>query len=178
MCIRDRYNSVINKGMVKYHKDLDSIGISAVHRIYSFDNRTALEALANVRYYMIRKEFTQNLPYGFSKYKEYSTKAHKYTIYKNDYCLLYTSYKIEKAEQKIKTSTKAKTYKSSTIKKKGKTFNLKTKAISKKVTYKVTGKKSAKKYIKVSKNCLLYTSRFAVFQRIEFYGSRLHITFL
>ena len=62
------------------------------------------------------------------------------------------TYKIEKAEQKIKTSTKAKTYKSSTIKKKGKTFNLKTKAISKKVTYKVTGKKSAKKYIKVSKN--------------------------
>ena len=57
------------------------------------------------------------------------------------------TYKIKKAEQKIKTSAKAKTYKASTIK----TFNLKTKAISKKVTYKVTGKKSAKKYIKVSK---------------------------
>ena len=55
------------------------------------------------------------------------------------------TYKIKKAEQKIKT------YKASTIKKKGKKFNLKTKAISKKVTYKVTGKKSAKKYIKVSK---------------------------
>lgn len=81
------YNSVINKGMVKYHKDLDSIGISAVHRIYSFDNRTALEALANVRYYMIRKESTQNLPYGFSKYKDYSTKTNEYTIYKNDYPL-------------------------------------------------------------------------------------------
>ena len=61
------------------------------------------------------------------------------------------TYKIKKAEQKIKTSAKAKTYKASTIKKKGKKFNLKTKAISKKVTYKVTGKKSAKKYIKVSK---------------------------
>ena len=60
------------------------------------------------------------------------------------------TYKIQKAEQ-IKTSAKAKTYKASTIKKKGKKFNLKTKAISKKVTYKVTGKKSAKKYIKVSK---------------------------
>ena len=56
------------------------------------------------------------------------------------------TYKIKKAEQKIKTSAKAKTYKASTIKKKGKKFNLKTKA-----TYKVTGKKSAKKYIKVSK---------------------------
>ena len=62
------------------------------------------------------------------------------------------TYKIKKAEQKIKTSAKAKTYKASAIKKKGKKFNLKTKAISKKVTYKVTGKKSAKKYIKVSKN--------------------------
>ena len=61
------------------------------------------------------------------------------------------TYKIKKAKQKIKTSTKAKTYKASAIKKKGKKFNLKTKAISKKVTYKVTGKKSAKKYIKVSK---------------------------
>lgn len=81
------YNSVINKGLIKYHKDLDSIGISAVHRIYSFDNRTALEALANVRYYMIRKDYPQNLPYGFSKYKDYSTKAHEYSIYKNDYPL-------------------------------------------------------------------------------------------
>lgn len=81
------YNSVINKGMVKFHKDLDSIGISAVHRIYSFDNRTALEALANVRYYMIRKDYPQNLPYGFSKYKDYSTKAHEYSIYKNDHPL-------------------------------------------------------------------------------------------
>lgn len=61
------------------------------------------------------------------------------------------TYKIKKAKQKIKTSTKAKTYKASTIKKKGKKFNLKTKAIRKKVTYKVRGKKSAKKYIKVSK---------------------------
>lgn len=81
------YNSVINKGLIKYHKDLDSIGISAVHRIYSFDNRTALEALANVRYYMIRKDYPQNLPYGFSRYKDYSTKAHEYSIYKNDYPL-------------------------------------------------------------------------------------------
>lgn len=69
----------------------------------------------------------------------------------NYYGTTTVTYKIKKAEQKIKTSAKAKTYKASTIKKKGKKFNLKTKAISKKVTYKVTGKKSAKKYIKVSK---------------------------
>ena len=69
----------------------------------------------------------------------------------NYYGTTTVTYKIKKAEQKIKTSAKAKTYKASTIKKKGKKFNLKTKAIRKKVTYKVRGKKSAKKYIKVSK---------------------------
>lgn len=69
----------------------------------------------------------------------------------NYYGTTTVTYKIKKAKQKIKTSTKAKTYKASTIKKKGKKFNLKTKAIRKKVTYKVRGKKSAKKYIKVSK---------------------------
>lgn len=69
----------------------------------------------------------------------------------NYYGTTTVNYKIKKAKQKIKTSTKAKTYKASTIKKKGKKFNLKTKAIRKKVTYKVRGKKSAKKYIKVSK---------------------------
>lgn len=57
----------------------------------------------------------------------------------NYYGTTTVTYKIKKAKQKIKTSTKAKTYKASTIKKKGKKFNLKTKAISKKVTYKVTG---------------------------------------
>ena len=69
----------------------------------------------------------------------------------NYYGTTTVTYKIKKAKQKIKTSTKVKTYKASTIKKKGKKFNLKTKAIRKKVTYKVRGKKSAKKYIKVSK---------------------------
>ena len=69
----------------------------------------------------------------------------------NYYGTTTVTYKIKKAKQKIKTSTKAKTYKASTIKKKGKKFNLKTKAIRKKVTYKVRGKKSAKKYINVSK---------------------------
>ena len=73
----------------------------------------------------------------------------------NYYGTTTVTYKIKKAKQKIKTSTKAKTYKASTIKKKGKKFNLKTKylceRIRKKVTYKVRGKKSAKKYIKVSK---------------------------
>lgn len=62
---------------------------------------------------------------------------------------------IKKAKQKIKTAVEQKTYKASSLKKKGSKFNLKTKAISSKVTYTVStikGTKNAKKYIKVSKS--------------------------
>ena len=58
---------------------------------------------------------------------------------------------IKKANQKIKTSVEQKSYKASTLKKKGKSFNLKTKAVAKTITYTVSGAKNAKKYVKVSK---------------------------
>ena len=61
---------------------------------------------------------------------------------------------IKKAKQKIKVSAEQKAYKTSKLKKKGTFFNLKTKAISSKITYTVStikGTKNAKKYIKVSK---------------------------
>lgn len=59
---------------------------------------------------------------------------------------------IKKAQQNIKTTTEQKAYKASKLKKKDKSFNLKTKAVSKSVTYTVKGSKNANKYIKVSKN--------------------------
>lgn len=59
---------------------------------------------------------------------------------------------IKKAKQTIKTSTDQKSYKASALKKKDKSFKLKTKAVSKSITYTVKGSKNAKKYIKVSKN--------------------------
>lgn len=62
---------------------------------------------------------------------------------------------IKKAKQVIKTSTEQKTYKAAQLKKKGARFNLKTKAVAKTITYKVStikGTKNAKKYIKVSKS--------------------------
>lgn len=64
---------------------------------------------------------------------------------------------IKKAKQKIKVSAEQKAYKASKLKKKGTSFNLKTKAISSKITYTVStikGTKNAKKYIKVSKKGL------------------------
>lgn len=107
------YNSVINKGIVKYHKDLASIGISAVHRIYSLDSRTALEALADTHYYMIRKDLTGNLPYGYSKYKNFSTKNNDYVLYKNNYPLslgyTYDAYTDEEDYEKLSSIEKQQT---------------------------------------------------------------------
>lgn len=57
---------------------------------------------------------------------------------------------IEKAKQNIKTSVNQKAYKASALKKSKKKFALKPKAVSKKFTYTVKGKK-AKKYISVNK---------------------------
>lgn len=58
---------------------------------------------------------------------------------------------IKKAKQNIRTSVEQKSYKASALKKKGKSFNLKTKATAKTITYKVSGAKNAAKYVKVSK---------------------------
>ena len=57
---------------------------------------------------------------------------------------------IKKAKQVIKTSVDQKAYKASALKKSKKKFALKPKAVSKKFTYTVKGKK-AKKYISVNK---------------------------
>lgn len=57
---------------------------------------------------------------------------------------------IKKAKQNIKTSVNQKAYKASALKKSKKKFALKPKAVSKKFTYTVKGKK-AKKYISVNK---------------------------
>lgn len=60
------------------------------------------------------------------------------------------TFKIKKANQKIKTAVSSKSYRASSLKKKKKTFNLKTSAKTK-VTYTLSGK-NARKYISVSKS--------------------------
>ncbi|MDO4975933.1 MAG: YfhO family protein [Eubacteriales bacterium] len=61
------YNSILNSAVINYHRELDSIGISAVHRYYGLDGRTTLENLANVKYYMTEKGNDGIVPYGFKK---------------------------------------------------------------------------------------------------------------
>lgn len=69
------------------------------------------------------------------------------------------TYKIKKAQQKIKTITNKKNYTTKRFKSKSRSFHINAKAVSSKVTYKVVGKgltakanRQARKYIKVTKN--------------------------
>lgn len=79
------YNSVINSSLVKYHLELESSGISAVHRIYSLDGRTAMEALADVKYYLTPAGKKTSVPYGFEKSDEFS--YGEFDVYENQYPL-------------------------------------------------------------------------------------------
>lgn len=75
------YNSVINSNLVKYHVELGSIGIGAVHRIYSMDGRTVPEALGCVKYYQIKAGKNRCVPYGFQKSEELSND--EFWVYEN-----------------------------------------------------------------------------------------------
>lgn len=79
------YNSVINADLVNYMIDMDSIGISAVHRIYNLDGRTALQALACVKYYQVSAGKNMGIPYGFIRDKNLSDDD--FWVYKNQLTL-------------------------------------------------------------------------------------------
>ncbi len=79
------YNSVINRNVINYHTELESAGLSAVHRIYNFDGRTALEELAAVKYYQTTADDTADVPYGFEKSEMLSDD--QTFIYENKYPL-------------------------------------------------------------------------------------------
>lgn len=79
------YNSVLNANLVQHHKEVENIGISAVHRVYSLDGRTALEALACTGYYLTPTGQEAYVPYGFERADEWSDDG--YSIYKNKYLL-------------------------------------------------------------------------------------------
>ena len=59
------YNSVLNTAVIDTLRDLDSIGINAVHRLFSMDGQTALEAMANVRYFLTLPGEERTVPAGF-----------------------------------------------------------------------------------------------------------------
>lgn len=81
------YNSTIGKNTIAYFKESESVGISAINRTLSLDNRTSQEALACVKYYITNKDNSQNVPYGFVKDDSLVKNSESYDIYQNEYVL-------------------------------------------------------------------------------------------
>ncbi|MDD7209333.1 MAG: hypothetical protein PUH29_04680 [Lachnospiraceae bacterium] len=95
----------------------------------------------------LNKDFVIDKKYAAKNSDCYKIKIKGIGKYTGEATVYFT---IKKKAQTIKTKVSSKSYKASKLKKAGKSFELKTKATSSKITYKVTGK-NAKKYIKVSK---------------------------
>lgn len=98
------------------------------------------------------KTLQYNKDYTIKKVTMINAKTYKVTIVGIDKYQGTTTvtFKINKANQKVKTAVSSKSYKASALKKAKKTFKLNTSAKTK-VTYTVSGK-NAKKYISVSKS--------------------------
>ena len=81
------YNSTIPGSMISYHTELESIGIRALNRIQSFDNRTVLDELACVKYFITNSDSDQNVPYGYVRNDNLAKNSKLYDIYENQYPL-------------------------------------------------------------------------------------------
>lgn len=69
------YNSIVNRNEVQYLLDQGSIGVNAVHRVFSMDGRAVSENLANVRYYLTAAGGEQNAPYGYTLREDLSDES-------------------------------------------------------------------------------------------------------
>ncbi len=76
-----QYNSIVNHALMDWLLDTESIGVGAIHRLQNLDSRTALEALAGVKYYFTKTGEAQHVPYGFALVEELSDD--QYAIYQN-----------------------------------------------------------------------------------------------
>lgn len=81
------YSSTISSNMIQYYTESESVGISAVNRTLSLDNRTSQEALACVKYFITTENNNRSVPYGFTIDKELSDQSAEYDIYVNNYIL-------------------------------------------------------------------------------------------
>ncbi|MCR5161457.1 MAG: YfhO family protein, partial [Lachnospiraceae bacterium] len=93
------YNSFLNGYAVEYLLDQESTGVNAIHRIHGLKGHTAAEALALVKYFMVRRGDEAKLPYGFEKADGLTMEKIKksggqeetvyYDIYENKYPLTF-----------------------------------------------------------------------------------------
>lgn len=81
------YSSTISSNIIQYYTESESVGISAVNRTLSLDNRTSQEALACVKYFITTEGNSRSVPYGFTIDQKLSDQSDEYDIYVNDYIL-------------------------------------------------------------------------------------------
>lgn len=75
------YNSIVNSSILETLTEQENPGANALHRIMYLDGRAVPETLANVKYYLLRKEDSQEVPYGFVLREDLSGEV--YQIYEN-----------------------------------------------------------------------------------------------
>lgn len=78
------YWSLSNPHMAEFRSSLN-LPENVTHNYTGYDGRTALNALASVRYYSVPENDTDPVPYGFTQIDTISQPAYK--IYRNDYVL-------------------------------------------------------------------------------------------
>ncbi len=78
-----QYSSTIGSEVISYFTEAESTGISAVNRTLSMDNRTAQEALADVKYYITERGNDISVPYGYEKDDSLTPDDDYYDIYVN-----------------------------------------------------------------------------------------------
>lgn len=95
--------SLDNSRIVQYLKEID-INFNNDHRYFNWDQRTALEAIAGVKYYVNCVQRSGEVPYGYIPLKNQKNK-NKYIIYKNQNYLpfgyTYDSYISKKSFDKM-----------------------------------------------------------------------------
>ena len=79
------YNSIVNASQLQAMIEQRSTGITSILHIQSLDGRTALEALAGVRYFAVDADNAASVPYGYAKQPLGSRR--KLTLYENQYPL-------------------------------------------------------------------------------------------
>ena len=79
------YFSMSNPNRIRYLLEMDNGGVlDSMFKIAGMDGRTALLALASVRYYAVPEEDWQgDVPYGFKLVKEYDRGLKRYGLYEN-----------------------------------------------------------------------------------------------
>lgn len=79
------YNSIVNASQLQAMIEQRSTGMTSILHIQSLDGRTALEALAGVRYFAVDADNAASLPYGYAKQPLGSRR--KLALYENQYPL-------------------------------------------------------------------------------------------